>query len=167
MRLVVSDTGIGIPKDKQGRVFERFYRAEESRNKSTGGSGLGLAICKHIVEKHKGTLLIESEEGEGTTVTVILPRMSDMDVSKEQAEALTAQQEAADAESGKLAQQEAEEDRQELLQLEKETEEAKADKAHHHKEKKLKKDKKGKKKADRNKHGKVDDPAAKEEKKKK
>lgn len=111
MILTVSDTGIGIPKDKQGRVFERFYRAEESRNKATGGSGLGLAICKHIVEKHKGMLSIESTEGEGTTVTVILPRMSEGDLDREHAEAMTAKQEAADAESGRLAAEEAEEDR--------------------------------------------------------
>lgn len=100
-----------IPKDKQGRVFERFYRAEESRNKATGGSGLGLAICKHIVEKHKGMLSIESTEGEGTTVTVVLPRMSEGDVDREHAEAMTAKQEAAEAESGRLAAKEAEEDR--------------------------------------------------------
>ncbi len=167
MKLTVSDTGIGIPKDKQDRVFERFYRADESRNKSTGGSGLGLAICKHIVEKHKGTLQIESTEGEGTTVTVILPRMSDVDVSKEHAEALTAQQEAADAESGKLAAQEAEEDRQELLAQEAEIANEKQDKTHRHKEKKLKKDKKSKKKSERTKRGKAEEPAAKEEKKKK
>ena len=81
LTISVSDNGIGIPKEKQGRVFERFYRADESRTKATGGSGLGLAICKHIVEKHKGTLNISSVEGEGTTVTAILPRLSDADVN--------------------------------------------------------------------------------------
>lgn len=166
MILTVSDTGIGIPKEKQNRVFERFYRAEESRNKSTGGSGLGLAICKHIVEKHKGTMQIESVEGEGTTVTVILPKMSDIDVSKEHEEALTAQQEAEDAESGRLAEREAEEDRQETLASESPEEESKIDKIRHHKGKKLKKEKKGKKKAERNKK-RTDEEISKEEKKKK
>lgn len=146
LRLTISDTGIGIPKDKQGRVFERFYRAEESRNKSTGGSGLGLAICKHIVEKHKGTLSMTSEEGKGTTVTVILPRMSDADVSKETKEALTARQEAEDAESGRLAQQEAEEDQAAKAALGEAKENGKEPK-HLRKAKKLKKDKKTKKKS--------------------
>lgn len=145
LELTISDTGIGIPKDKQGRVFERFYRAEESRNKSTGGSGLGLAICKHIVEKHKGTLSMTSEEGKGTTVTVILPRMSEADVTKETKEALTARQEAEDAESGRLAEQEAAEDQAAQSMVGEETENAKETK-HLHKAKKLKKDKKSKKK---------------------
>ncbi len=153
MLLTVSDTGIGIPKEKQGRVFERFYRADESRNKSTGGSGLGLAICKHIVEKHKGELSIESTEGEGTTVTVRLPRMSEVDVTREKAEALTAQKEAADAESGKLAAEEAEADRREELQEAADKAAGKPSKSHHHKEKKVKKDKdkekKTKKKSDK------------------
>ena len=145
LELTISDTGIGIPKDKQGRVFERFYRAEESRNKSTGGSGLGLAICKHIVEKHKGTLSMTSEEGKGTTVTVILPRMSEADVTKETKEALTARQEAEDAESGRLAEQEAAEDKAASNVAGEETANAKGAK-HLHKAKKLKKDKKSKKK---------------------
>lgn len=145
LELTISDTGIGIPKDKQGRVFERFYRAEESRNKSTGGSGLGLAICKHIVEKHKGTLSMTSEEGKGTTVTVILPRMSEADVTKETKEALTARQEAEDAESGRLAEQEAAEDQAAQSVVGEETENVKETK-HLHKAKKLKKDKKSKKK---------------------
>lgn len=140
LSLSISDTGIGIPKDKQDRVFERFYRIDESRNKETGGSGLGLAICKHIVEKHKGELLISSEEGNGTTVTVLLPRMNDADVSKEIAESLDAQREAEEAESGKLAQLEAEEDRIQLEENRKEEKEPKRRKG-----KKDKKDKKKKK----------------------
>ena len=65
MVMTVSDTGIGIPADKQNRIFERFYRAEESRNKFTGGSGLGLAICKHIVEKHKAVSLFPAQKEKG------------------------------------------------------------------------------------------------------
>ena len=105
--LTVSDTGIGIPEEKQERIFERFYRAEESRNKATGGSGLGLSICKHIVEKHKGTLHISRKEGEGATFTVTLPVMSEKDVNAEEDNEVLAKQEAADGDSGKLAEIEA------------------------------------------------------------
>ncbi len=99
VRLVIADTGIGIPREKQDRVFERFYRADESRNKSTGGSGLGLAICKHIVAQHHGTISLKSVEGEGTSLQIILPRMSDAEVKKEETAATNAQVEAALAET--------------------------------------------------------------------
>lgn len=69
--LAVSDTGIGIPKEDQERIFERFYRVDKSRSKSTGGTGLGLAIVKHIVEQHGARLAIESRLGEGTQIRVI------------------------------------------------------------------------------------------------
>ncbi len=68
--LRVQDTGIGIPKECQERIFERFYRVDKSRSKSTGGTGLGLAIVKHIVAVHRAGLTLVSEPGEGTTVTV-------------------------------------------------------------------------------------------------
>ncbi len=69
--LMVSDTGIGIPKEHQERIFERFYRVDKSRSKSTGGTGLGLAIVKHIIAKHHAQLEIDSEPGKGTTMKVI------------------------------------------------------------------------------------------------
>lgn len=69
--LVVKDTGIGIPKDSQERVFERFYRVDKSRSKSTGGTGLGLAIVKHIVAQHEAQIYLTSEVGVGTEVRVI------------------------------------------------------------------------------------------------
>ena len=68
--LVVKDTGIGISKENQERVFERFYRVDKSRSKATGGTGLGLAIVKHIVAQHGAKLSLESEEGKGTEIRV-------------------------------------------------------------------------------------------------
>ena len=69
--LQVRDTGIGIPKEHQERVFERFYRVDKSRSKQTGGTGLGLAIVKHIVAIHDAELTLDSEVGKGTTITVL------------------------------------------------------------------------------------------------
>lgn len=68
--LKVKDTGIGIAKEHQERIFERFYRVDKSRSKSTGGTGLGLAIVKHIVAKCNARVLLESEPGRGTEITV-------------------------------------------------------------------------------------------------
>ena len=69
--LKVADTGIGIPKEDQDRVFERFYRVDKSRSRETGGTGLGLAIVKHIVQLHDGTIKLDSELDRGTEITVI------------------------------------------------------------------------------------------------
>lgn len=68
--LCVKDTGIGIPKEDQSRVFERFYRVDKSRSRDTGGTGLGLAIVKHIVELHDGEILLKSEINKGTEICV-------------------------------------------------------------------------------------------------
>lgn len=74
VRLTVTDRGDGIAPEHLPRLTERFYRADSARSRSLGGTGLGLAIVKHIVERHRGQLEIHSEPGEGTTVTVTLPR---------------------------------------------------------------------------------------------
>ncbi len=71
--LAVSDEGPGIPKHHIPRLTERFYRVDRGRSRNAGGTGLGLAIVKHIVNRHRGQLLIESEEGVGSTFSVWLP----------------------------------------------------------------------------------------------
>lgn len=68
--VVVKDTGIGIGKEHQERVFERFYRVDKSRSKATGGTGLGLAIVKHILTNHNAVLELESEINVGTTIRI-------------------------------------------------------------------------------------------------
>jgi len=73
VRLLVKDTGVGIPRDALTRVFERFYRVDKARSRREGGTGLGLSIVKHIVESHKGRLHIDSELGRGTTIGFTLP----------------------------------------------------------------------------------------------
>lgn len=70
----VRDTGIGIPKEDLGRIFERFYRVNKDRSRAVGGSGLGLAIVKHIVEAHGASVKVESEPGKGTTFSFTLKR---------------------------------------------------------------------------------------------
>ncbi len=74
VKVVVKDTGIGIPKEDQNRVFERFYRVDKSHSKEIGGTGLGLSIVKHGVTFLRGTLELVSEEGEGTEITITLPK---------------------------------------------------------------------------------------------
>ena len=69
-KLTVRDTGIGIPKEHQARVFERFYRVDKSHSKASGGTGLGLSIVKHAVQQHNATLHLKSEPGKGTAITI-------------------------------------------------------------------------------------------------
>jgi len=85
----VIDTGQGIPKESQQRIFERFYRVDAARSRSRGGTGLGLSIVKHIVQVHGGTVKVASELGKGTTFTISLPRSgSEMNSLQGKSEAL-------------------------------------------------------------------------------
>ena len=71
--LEVADTGDGIPASQLPRVFERFYRVDKARARQTGGTGLGLAIVRHVAEAHGGIVRVQSELGQGSTFTVMLP----------------------------------------------------------------------------------------------
>lgn len=69
----ITDTGVGIPQRDQPRIFERFYRVDDARNRETGGTGLGLAIVRHVAEEHGGTVEVESELGWGSTFRIQIP----------------------------------------------------------------------------------------------
>ena len=73
-RITVADTGIGIPQEHQGRVFERFYRVDKNRSREIGGTGLGLSIVKHGALYHGAALYLDSTPGVGTKITVVFPR---------------------------------------------------------------------------------------------
>jgi len=77
LRVRVRDTGIGIPEEDLGRIFERFYRVDKARSRALGGTGLGLAIVKHLVQSLGGEISVASRLGEGSTFTFTLPRAAD------------------------------------------------------------------------------------------
>ena len=69
----VADSGVGIPEDSVGHVFERFYRVDKARARKTGGSGLGLSIVRNMVERNGGQIKVESKVGEGSVFTLLFP----------------------------------------------------------------------------------------------
>lgn len=74
VEIAVTDQGIGIPEDELDRVFERFFRVDQARSRTTGGTGLGLSIVKHVVQNHGGDIRVWSQPGRGSTFTLRLPR---------------------------------------------------------------------------------------------
>jgi two-component system sensor histidine kinase SenX3 len=83
--IAVTDSGIGIPRSDRSRVFERFYRVDQSRASATGGTGLGLAIVKHVASNHGGAVTVWSEEGLGSTFTLRIPLGTDADQPADEA----------------------------------------------------------------------------------
>ena len=77
VEVAVTDQGRGISAGDQERIFERFYRVDAARSRSTGGTGLGLSIVKHICDNHGGEVTVWSQEGEGSTFTMRLPAALD------------------------------------------------------------------------------------------
>ena len=73
----VEDTGIGIPQESLGKIFQRFYRVDEARTRVKGGSGLGLSIAQWIASAHSGSISVRSALGKGSCFTVTLPVMVD------------------------------------------------------------------------------------------
>ena len=71
--IAVRDTGVGIPEDSVGHVFERFYRVDKARSRKSGGSGLGLSIVRNMVERNGGQISLESKVGEGSVFTLMFP----------------------------------------------------------------------------------------------
>ena len=71
--IAVTDNGIGIPRPEKRRIFEKFYRIDDRLSRAKEGSGLGLAIVNHVVRAHRGRVTVDSEPGQGSTFTIVLP----------------------------------------------------------------------------------------------
>ena len=71
--ITISDTGVGIPEESLAHIFERFYRVDKARSRSTGGSGLGLSIVRNLIERNNGQIRVTSKLGEGTEFTITFP----------------------------------------------------------------------------------------------
>ncbi|MFD2616673.1 sensor histidine kinase [Terrilactibacillus laevilacticus] len=82
-KICISDTGIGISREDQLHLFERFFKADKSRNRAAGGNGLGLSIVKKIIDMHKGSIEVESELGKGTSFTILVPKKMKYDKRSE------------------------------------------------------------------------------------
>ena len=82
VEISVVDQGIGIPSQEIERIFERFYRVDPARHRSTGGTGLGLSIVKHVAATHGGEVRVWSVEGQGSTFTLTLPQHSDQRIDQ-------------------------------------------------------------------------------------
>ena len=76
VKISVQDSGIGIPKTQKGRLFTKFFRADNATRVQTSGTGLGLFMVKNVVDRHGGKIIVESEEGKGTTFIVTIPEMT-------------------------------------------------------------------------------------------
>jgi len=81
VRITVEDMGVGIPKDAQADLFQRFYRVDSARTRRTGGTGLGLPIVQGLVDAHGGSVALESEPNVGTRVSILLPRSAALPAS--------------------------------------------------------------------------------------
>jgi two-component system sensor histidine kinase SenX3 len=77
IEIAVTDRGIGIAREDQERVFERFFRVDKARSRATGGTGLGLAIVKHVAANHNGSIRLWSQPGTGSTFTLSIPAYPD------------------------------------------------------------------------------------------
>ncbi|WP_227936919.1 cell wall metabolism sensor histidine kinase WalK [Alkalihalobacillus deserti] len=83
LQISISDRGMGIPRESQTKIFERFYRVDKARARSVGGTGLGLAIAKELIHAHNGEIWAEGDYGKGTTINITLPYLNDQEEEHE------------------------------------------------------------------------------------
>jgi two-component system, OmpR family, sensor histidine kinase SenX3 len=86
IEIAVTDRGIGIAREDQERVFERFFRVDKARSRATGGTGLGLAIVKHVAANHNGSIRLWSQPGTGSTFTLSIPAYPDHEDASDERE---------------------------------------------------------------------------------